>query len=61
MGPVLAERIAQARARGLVFRSAADLQAVKGIGPRLAARLDSLVLYDPGPQEPPARPRNKSG
>ncbi|MFH2052743.1 MAG: helix-hairpin-helix domain-containing protein [bacterium] len=49
VGPVLAGRIAEARREGLVFRSAADLKRVKGIGPRLAALLDSLVDYGAQP------------
>ena len=61
VGPVLAGRIVQARAAGMVFRRAADLQAVKGIGPRLAARLDSLVLYAPPVPAPSGGPQDKSG
>lgn len=49
VGPVLAGRIAAARREGVVFRSAADLRQVKGIGPRLAALVDSLVDYGPPP------------
>lgn len=47
VGPVLAERIARARAEGLRFGGPDDLRKVKGIGPKLAARLDSLVRYAP--------------
>lgn len=45
VGAVLAARIAEARTNGLVFCNAEDLRRVKGIGPALSARLDSLVLY----------------
>lgn len=45
MGPVLAARIDDCRREGMVFRSPADLQRVKGIGPALAARLESLVVF----------------
>jgi len=45
VGPVLAGRIAEARRTGLVFATAADLRIVKGIGPALSARLDTLVIY----------------
>jgi competence protein ComEA len=45
VGPVLAARIAAARREGLVFRSGADLQRVKGIGPAMAARLETLVVF----------------
>lgn len=45
MGPVLAGRIAEARLAGLVFRTPADLEQVKGIGPMLSARLAPLVIF----------------
>ena len=45
VGPVLAERIVAARRSGLVFSNSEDLCRVKGIGPVLSARLDSLILY----------------
>jgi len=45
VGPVMAERIAAHRAAGNRFTCRADLEIVKGIGPRLSARLDTLVLY----------------
>jgi hypothetical protein len=45
VGPVLAGRIAEARLAGLVFRTPADLERVKGIGPALSARLAPLVLF----------------
>lgn len=45
VGPVLAERIVSARREGSIFHQASDLTVVKGIGPRLAARLDSLLTY----------------
>ncbi|MBU8870069.1 MAG: helix-hairpin-helix domain-containing protein [Gemmatimonadales bacterium] len=45
VGPVLAGRIDEIRRRGVVFQSVADLQEVKGIGPALSARLESLVVF----------------
>ncbi len=45
VGPVMAERIAAHRAAGHRFTCRADLEAVKGIGPHLSARLDTLVIY----------------
>lgn len=47
VGPVLAGRIARARAEGVHFASAADLQKVKGIGASLAAKLASRVAFGP--------------
>ncbi len=45
VGPVLAKRIIAARNAGQNFASPADLMAVKGIGPHLAALLDTLLTY----------------
>jgi hypothetical protein len=45
VGPVLADRIDAARQSGLKFRSADDLQQVKGIGPALAAKLAPVVDF----------------
>ncbi len=45
VGPVLAARIRDARNSGHIFRKASDLKVVKGIGARLAARLDTLLAY----------------
>jgi predicted flap endonuclease-1-like 5' DNA nuclease len=47
VGPVLAGRIAAARMRGVVFRTPADLEIVKGIGPAMSARLAPLVVFAP--------------
>jgi len=57
VGPRLAARIAAARREGGPFRDAADLQRVKGIGPKLAGRLGPLVDFRraPAPDAPPAR------
>lgn len=49
VGPVLAARIDEERRRGTVFRSFADLQQIKGIGPAMAARLESLVVFPSPP------------
>lgn len=47
VGPVLAGRIVEERTHGGPFLNSEDLQRVRGIGPRLAARLDSLLDYCP--------------
>ena len=52
VGRVLAGRIDMARQEGLLFCNADDLRRVKGIGPRLSARLDSLVIYAPAGDRP---------
>ncbi len=43
IGPVLAERIVRHRARHGPFRSADELAAVRGIGPRLIERIGDRV------------------
>ena len=55
VGPVLADRIDAARQSGLKFRSADDLQQVKGIGPALAAKLAPVVDFG-RPDLAPAAP-----
>jgi hypothetical protein len=45
VGPVLAERILAARDSGVQFAKPADLQKIKGIGPKLTKRLTNLVLW----------------
>ena len=45
VGPVLADRIDAVRREGKVFRSAKDLELVKGIGRVLSARLGLLVVF----------------
>lgn len=45
VGPVLAARIDEARRAGTVFRTPADLMAIRGIGPAAAARLAPLVRF----------------
>lgn len=45
VGKVMAGRIDAARQQGQVFTCAADLQKIKGIGTKLSARLDTLVIY----------------
>lgn len=47
VGPALAARILEHRARGGGFRSVAELEQVPGIGPRLLARLAPLVRAGP--------------
>lgn len=45
VGPALARRIAEDRARRGPYGRAEDLQRVRGIGPRLAARLRPHVSF----------------
>jgi len=54
VGKVMAQRIDEARQNGMVFKSAADLRSIKGIGEKLSARLDTLVLYLPEASNTPA-------
>ncbi len=49
VGEVLAGRIVAERERGGPFRDQQDLRRVKGIGPKLSARLGPLLLYDTTP------------
>ena len=56
VGKVMAGRIAAAREQGMVFHSAKDLRQIKGIGAKLSARLDTLILYDTSPSMVPLRP-----
>ncbi|MEL6328544.1 MAG: helix-hairpin-helix domain-containing protein [Planctomycetota bacterium] len=46
IGPALAGRIIESRRLDGPFRSLADLQRVRGIGPRTAESLDGLVAFD---------------
>ncbi len=46
VGPVLAERIVSSRRDAGPFRTPADLQRVKGIGPKLSQRLAPLLLFN---------------
>ncbi len=55
VGPALADRLLAARAAGVQFASPADLRAVKGIGPKLSARLAPWLRFGPpGPSAAPA-------
>ena len=45
VGPVLAGRIDEHRRAGVVFRTLEELRSVKGIGPALSARLESLIVF----------------
>jgi competence protein ComEA len=56
IGPVLADRIVAYRQLHGPFRSAEELLGVRGIGPRLYARISPLVEVTPAPA-PPARSR----
>ncbi len=46
IGPVYAQRIVEERAANGVFTSVDDLQRVRGIGPKTAAKLEPLVSFD---------------
>ena len=46
VGPVIARRIAEDRAANGYYRSLMDLQRVKGIGPKTAAKLADHVRFD---------------
>ncbi|MBD3220525.1 hypothetical protein GF314_04715 [bacterium] len=45
IGPTIAGRMVAARARGVHFACARDLQAVRGIGPKLSAQIDPYLVY----------------
>jgi pimeloyl-ACP methyl ester carboxylesterase len=45
IGPALAERLLAARAAGVHFARARDLQAVRGIGPRTIERLAPYLVF----------------
>ena len=45
IGPALAGRIVAARARGVHFACARDLQEIRGIGPRLSERLTPYLTF----------------
>jgi competence protein ComEA len=47
IGPVLAGRIQATRAAGVHFARPADLQKVKGIGPKLSGRLAPWLIFTP--------------
>ncbi|HOX26266.1 MAG TPA: helix-hairpin-helix domain-containing protein [Candidatus Krumholzibacteria bacterium] len=47
IGPALAARIAAARAEGVHFACARDLQAIRGIGPRTVERLAPYLIFSP--------------
>jgi competence protein ComEA len=55
VGPKLAERILEERARRAGFESVEQLSAVKGVGPKKLAQLRSLVAV--GPRDPRATSR----
>ncbi len=57
IGPALAERIVAERRRGGPFRSLRDLQRVRGIGPRKAARLAGWLRFDVVPAQSAKRSR----
>ena len=46
IGPVLAQRIIDDRQTNGPFRSVADIQRVRGIGPRTAEKLEDLVRFE---------------
>jgi competence protein ComEA len=48
VGPTIAERIVAARARGVHFARARDMQVVRGIGPRTVEALEPYLVFDAG-------------
>src|SRR3954466_5647313 len=56
LGPVMARRIVADREKRGPFGSLANLRRVKGIGPALAARLESVVRLPGTPRPPSATP-----
>src|SRR5256886_8301785 len=60
VGPVLARRIVADRQKQGAFGSLANLRRVKGIGPALAARLESLVTFSGTPRPLSATPMDSS-
>ena len=53
IGPVLAARIVEYRLRHGPFRAVEELRAVRGIGPRLLARLAPRLTVEPTRERPP--------
>ncbi len=45
IGPAIARRIVEARASGVVFRRAADLRRVRGVGPRTLERIAPFLVF----------------
>ncbi len=56
VGEVMAGRIEEARQQGHVFTCARDLMKIKGIGTKLSARLDTLVIYQLEPNSAQVNP-----
>ncbi len=56
VGEVMAGRIEEARQQGQVFTCASDLMKIKGIGTKLSARLDTLVIYQLEPNAAQVNP-----
>lgn len=64
IGPALARRIVKDREANGRFGCLAALDRVKGVGPALIGKLDSLVTFSPGGAarcEPPPAPRTAAG
>ena len=57
VGPVLASRLAAARAEGVHFARAEDLCRVHGIGSILSARLAVHLRFDPAPADSATPPQ----
>lgn len=51
IGPSLAGRLVEERARGGIFRSISDLERVKGIGPAKAALIEPYIYFETGAAE----------
>jgi len=61
IGPALAGRIVAERESGGPFRDLEDLQRVRGIGPKLAAKLKGEVIFGPIGSQPAAVGADTSG
>lgn len=45
IGPAIADRIVEARAQGVQFACARDMQVIRGIGPKLSARIEPHLTF----------------
>lgn len=61
IGPALAARLVAEREAGGPFRDLEDLQRVRGIGPKSAAKLKGEVIFGPVRAQPAAAAADSSG
>jgi DNA uptake protein ComE-like DNA-binding protein len=55
IGPAIARRVVEARARGLRFERPSDLARVRGIGPRTVERIAPFLVFTGRTGAPPPR------